>query len=138
MTAVHDHAPSAAARAALALIALYQRWISPGLPRRCRYYPSCSAYAVEAVEVHGAVKGMLLAAWRLLRCNPLTRGGVDHVPDPGRWRYHLPPDVPRFAGSNHDSVQSRPHSGAPPDDGASSRPRPAHTGGAWPGSPQQP
>ena len=43
-----------------------------------------------------ALKGALLAAWRLARCNPLTPGGVDHVPDPGRWRYHYPHDVPRF------------------------------------------
>lgn len=83
-------------RLALAPIRFYQRWISPAFPARCRYYPSCSAYAVEAVTVHGPIKGLLLATWRLLRCNPLTRGGVDHVPDPGRWRYHLPHDVPRF------------------------------------------
>lgn len=74
----------------------YQRWVSPLLPRSCRYYPSCSAYAVESVQVHGVLKGSLLAAWRLLRCNPLTRGGVDHVPDPGQWRYHHPHDVARF------------------------------------------
>lgn len=84
------------ARGVLAPIRAYQRWISPALPRSCRYYPTCSAYAVEAVTVHGALKGTLLAAWRLLRCNPLTPGGVDHVPDPGRWRYHHPHDVPRF------------------------------------------
>lgn len=83
-------------RGVLAPIRAYQRWISPALPRSCRYYPTCSAYAVEAVTVHGALKGTLLAAWRLLRCNPLTPGGVDHVPDPGRWRYHHPHDVPRF------------------------------------------
>lgn len=107
--------PSAAARAALALVGLYQRWISPALPRRCRYYPTCSAYAVEAIKVHGALKGTVLAAWRLLRCNPLTRGGVDHVPDPGRWRYQLPPDVPRFAANTQHCPDGRPRSGAPPD-----------------------
>ncbi|SDN30367.1 Haemolytic domain-containing protein [Actinomyces ruminicola] len=117
MTAKHDdHGPSVAARAVLALVGLYQKWISPGLPRRCRYYPSCSAYTVEAVVAHGAAKGVLLAAWRLLRCNPLTRGGVDHVPDRGRWRYHLPPDIPRFAADTRDSAPSPPRSGAPPDD----------------------
>ena len=62
-------------------VRFYQACISPALPRRCRYYPTCSAYAVEAVRVHGALKGVLLAAWRLARCNPLTPGGVDHVPD---------------------------------------------------------
>ncbi|PHP53449.1 membrane protein insertion efficiency factor YidD [Actinomyces ruminis] len=108
--------PSAAARTALTLVGLYQQWISPALPRRCRYYPTCSAYAVEAIGVHGALKGTLLAAWRLLRCNPLTRGGVDHVPDPGRWRYHLPPDVPRFAArAQQHCPDGRPRSGAPPD-----------------------
>lgn len=80
----------------IAPIRLYQRYISPALPRSCRYYPSCSAYAVESLTVHGPLKGLVLAAWRLLRCNPLTPGGVDHVPDPGRWRYHHPHDVPRF------------------------------------------
>lgn len=77
-------------------IGLYQRFISPALPRSCRYYPSCSAYAVESIKVHGALKGFLLASWRLLRCNPLTPGGVDHVPEPGHWRYAHPHDIPRF------------------------------------------
>lgn len=64
----------------------YQHLISPLLAPRCRYAPSCSAYAVEALRVHGAAKGLLLAAWRLLRCNPWSTGGVDHVPPRGRWR----------------------------------------------------
>ncbi len=83
-------------RLALFPVRLYQRWISPVLPRSCRYYPSCSAYAVESIQVHGVLKGTILATWRLLRCNPLTRGGVDHVPEPGQWRYHHPHDVARF------------------------------------------
>ena len=83
-------------RALLAPVRLYQRFISPLLPASCRYYPTCSAYAVTAVEVHGPIKGVLLATWRLLRCNPLTPGGVAHVPDKGRWRYDHPRDVPRF------------------------------------------
>ena len=83
-------------RALLAPVRFYQRFISPALPTSCRYHPTCSAYAVTALEVHGLIKGTLLALWRLLRCNPLTRGGVDHVPDKGRWRYHHPHDVPRF------------------------------------------
>ncbi|WP_103063223.1 membrane protein insertion efficiency factor YidD [Actinomyces qiguomingii] len=102
--------PSAATRAALALVRMYQHWISPALPRRCRYYPTCSAYAAEAIGVHGALKGMLLAAWRLLRCNPLARGGVDHVPEPGAWRYRLPPDIPRFAAD----LEGRPDDGPEP------------------------
>ena len=83
-------------RVLLAPVRFYQRFVSPALPASCRYYPTCSAYAVTAVEVHGPVKGTLLSVWRLLRCNPLAPGGVDHVPDKGRWRYHHPRDVPRF------------------------------------------
>lgn len=67
-------------RALLALISAYQRWVSPRLPRRCRYEPTCSAYAVEALRRHGAARGSVLATWRLLRCNPLSHGGFDPVP----------------------------------------------------------
>ena len=60
-------------------IRLYQRFISPGLPRRCKYEPTCSAYAVEALRTHGLLRGVVLAAWRLLRCNPFSHGGHDPV-----------------------------------------------------------
>ena len=66
---------------AIAPIRLYQRAISPALPRRCKYYPSCSHYAVGAFKRYGVLKGLVLAAWRVLRCNPWSRGGVDHVED---------------------------------------------------------
>ena len=62
-------------------IRLYQRAISPVLPARCKYHPSCSEYAVEAVRRFGILRGAVLAAWRLLRCNPLSDGGVDLVED---------------------------------------------------------
>lgn len=62
-------------------IKIYKRFISPCLPPRCRYYPSCSSYAIQAIEKHGVIKGIILGAWRILRCNPFARGGVDHVPD---------------------------------------------------------
>jgi putative membrane protein insertion efficiency factor len=62
-------------------IRFYQRAISPGLPARCKYHPSCSAYAVEAIRRHGVLRGGVLAAWRLLRCNPWSHGGVDFVED---------------------------------------------------------
>ncbi|MBS2029906.1 MAG: membrane protein insertion efficiency factor YidD [Deltaproteobacteria bacterium] len=62
------------------LIALYQRLLSPLLPPACRFHPSCSHYAREAISVHGAAKGSLLAAWRILRCQPFCRGGLDPVP----------------------------------------------------------
>lgn len=69
----------------LGLVRVYQAVVSPWLPPSCKYYPSCSAYAVSSLRRHGAVKGSLLAGWRLLRCNPWSRGGVDHVPTPGHW-----------------------------------------------------
>lgn len=67
------------------MIRFYQRKISPMFPARCRYAPTCSQYALEAIEVHGSLKGTLLAVWRLLRCNPRTKGGVDRVPPRGQW-----------------------------------------------------
>ncbi len=66
-------------RLLLTLIGAYGRWISNGRPRRCRYEPTCSAYAAQAVERFGVIRGSLLAAWRLLRCNPFSHGGFDPV-----------------------------------------------------------
>ena len=71
---------SVLARALLGLVHAYQRWLSPALPPRCRFYPSCSAYAAEALQIHGALRGSALAGWRVLRCQPFSRGGVDEVP----------------------------------------------------------
>jgi uncharacterized protein len=68
-----------AARALTAPIRLYQRLISPALPRRCKYEPTCSAYAAQAIREFGPVRGVVLAAWRLLRCNPFSHGGYDPV-----------------------------------------------------------
>lgn len=62
------------------LIKIYQRVISPVLPPSCRFYPSCSAYGVEALRVHGLVRGSALTIWRLLRCGPWHPGGLDPVP----------------------------------------------------------
>jgi putative membrane protein insertion efficiency factor len=73
--------PSWAARPFLALIRLYQI-LHAGRPSPCRYWPSCSSYAREALEVHGAAKGLALAAWRIARCNPWGGHGVDPVPQP--------------------------------------------------------
>jgi putative membrane protein insertion efficiency factor len=58
-------------------IRFYRRFVSPAIGQRCRYYPTCSAYAEEAVRELGPVRGMILAAWRVLRCNPFSRGGLD-------------------------------------------------------------
>lgn len=67
-------------RAAAATIRGYRRWVAPALPPACRFFPSCSAYALEAVERHGIIRGLGLAAWRLLRCHPYHPGGLDPVP----------------------------------------------------------
>jgi putative membrane protein insertion efficiency factor len=78
--------PVRAGRAARALRALltapivaYQRVISPAIPRRCKYEPTCSRYAVEAIREYGILRGVVLAGWRLLRCNPWSYGGYDPV-----------------------------------------------------------
>ena len=63
------------------IIEFYQKYISPMKSTKCPYYPSCSAYGLEAVKKHGALKGSMLAAWRICRCNPLSKGGYDPVPD---------------------------------------------------------
>ena len=69
-------------RGALVLfVRLYQRLVSPLLPPACRFYPSCSTYAIQALERHGALRGGLLAARRLGRCHPFHPGGIDPVPD---------------------------------------------------------
>jgi uncharacterized protein len=73
---------SIGARVLLAPIVAYRRWVSPALPARCRFYPSCSAYAMEAIATHGPLRGLRLAVWRLLRCHPFHPGGYDPVPPP--------------------------------------------------------
>ncbi len=70
----------------IGVVSLYQRLLSPLLPPSCRFEPSCSHYACEAIQQHGSLKGGLLAAFRVARCNPLCRGGNDPVPPPGRWK----------------------------------------------------
>lgn len=63
----------------------YRRFLSPLLPPSCRYHPSCSTYALVALRRHGAAKGSVLTCWRVLRCNPWSKGGVDPVPRRGAW-----------------------------------------------------
>ena len=72
---------SPVARALLGLIQLYRWTVSPLLAPRCRFYPSCSAYALEAIRVHGALRGAGLTVARVARCHPWHEGGVDHVPE---------------------------------------------------------
>lgn len=76
---VAEPAPGRLARVFTAPIRAYSKAISPALPRRCKYEPTCSSYAVEAVERFGVARGLVLAVWRLLRCNPFSHGGFDPV-----------------------------------------------------------
>lgn len=73
------------ARAMIGAIRWYQRFISPLLGHNCRFVPTCSQYAIQALKVHGALKGTLLSVWRILRCNPFGKFGFDPVPPRGRW-----------------------------------------------------
>jgi len=66
-------------RLAVVLIRIYQRVMSPALPRSCRFIPSCSEYAAEAIEKHGVIRGGLMAGGRIIRCSPLSKGGYDPV-----------------------------------------------------------
>jgi len=68
-------------------IRLYQRLISPALGQRCKYHPSCSAYALQAIRTYGILRGVVLAGWRLLRCNPWSHGGVDRAEDQRLFRF---------------------------------------------------
>jgi putative membrane protein insertion efficiency factor len=70
---------NAVRRIAILPITAYQRVISPAMPRRCKYHPTCSAYGAQAVQEYGILRGVVLAAWRLLRCNPWSHGGFDPV-----------------------------------------------------------
>jgi putative membrane protein insertion efficiency factor len=79
------------------LVKAYRATLSGWLGSQCRFYPTCSRYAEDAIRMHGAMRGTLLAAWRIARCGPFTGGGVDHVPkrrDP----------APAFAGSPREGA----------------------------------
>jgi putative membrane protein insertion efficiency factor len=86
------------ARVLLAVLRIYRTCISPALPPSCRYTPTCSGYAVEAIEIHGAARGSWLALRRLLRCHPFHAGGHDPVP----------PRVARTGGPSPSSRPARP------------------------------
>ena len=89
---------SRSAELAVLPIRLYQRVISPALPQRCRYYPSCSHYAVQAIRSYGILRGAVLAAWRLLRCNPFSHGGYD--PLSAQTLFRRPPRASGFPASD--------------------------------------
>jgi putative membrane protein insertion efficiency factor len=88
----------------LFLIRLYQRFVSPLFPRRCRYEPTCSAYASQAVRELGAVRGSIVAGWRLLRCNPFSNGGLDRLSERRLFRdeHGHGGRAHRHAGTSHD------------------------------------
>lgn len=98
----------------LALLWLYQNLVSPLSGPRCRYYPSCSSYAVGALRRHGAAKGTVLAVARVCRCHPWSAGGLDPVPAPGRWRNDPEPD-PEQAGASVLEGTADPGRAAAPD-----------------------
>ena len=73
----------------IAMIKMYQKYLSPLKNTKCPYFPSCSNYGLEAIRRHGAFRGSLLASWRILRCNPFSKGGFDPVPDDGSIRNYI-------------------------------------------------
>jgi uncharacterized protein len=101
------------ARALLAAVGFYQRAVSPVLPPRCRFEPTCSAYAAEAVELHGAVRGSWLALRRLAKCAPWHPGGVDLVP---------PPSAPPSTGTHGTPEAACSSSTTAPDPSQARRP----------------
>jgi putative membrane protein insertion efficiency factor len=74
----------------IAPIRVYQKLISPLLGPRCRYWPSCSEYAAQSIRSYGILRGLVLASWRVLRCNPWSHGGIDRVEDQKLFRAHAP------------------------------------------------
>jgi putative membrane protein insertion efficiency factor len=82
---------------AVAPIVIYQRVISPAIPQRCKYEPTCSRYAVGAIREYGILRGLVLAGWRLLRCNPWSLGGYDPVEAQRVFRVGSPAE-----GHDHD------------------------------------
>lgn len=97
----------APSRAALWVLGGYQRWISPAFPRRCRYEPTCSAYTVQAVRELGAVRGLIVGGWRVLRCNPFSSGGIDDLADRRLFRGHSHSQPVALLPPGDDSKGSR-------------------------------
>jgi uncharacterized protein len=102
-----ERRPGLPARVLLVPVNLYRAWISPVLPPSCRFEPSCSAYAVEALSTHGALRGCYLTVRRLLRCGPWHPGGYDPVP-PRRARRARRQDVTEGSGANTSARDTLP------------------------------
>ena len=90
-------------RAVTLPIRFYRRFLSPLKPRTCRFQPTCSAYAQEAVHTHGVFRGTAMAIWRVLRCNPFGGSGYDPVPQCGDSEAQSPTDAPPTADPSRDS-----------------------------------
>ena len=91
---------------ALFLIKFYKKFISPLTPPKCKYYPTCSSYAITAIERFGLIRGLLLSGWRLLRCNPWSMGGIDYVPERFTFKvkkYDYTKEVPSCTHNNEDN-----------------------------------
>ena len=117
------------ARALIALLRGYKRYISPHLGHHCRFVPTCSEYAMQALATHGLLKGLLLTVWRLLRCQPFARFGYDPVPPKGRW---VSPDRKLTRSRCKASPLAEKLSAKRTDEGRTSHRRPAK---GWPGKP---
>lgn len=101
MTRFRDAARLVGAPARLVLVGLvrgYRATLSGWLGGQCRFYPSCSHYAEQAIRIHGAARGSLMALWRIARCGPFTAGGVDHVPPPRHRRGEYDRVIPGETG----------------------------------------
>lgn len=96
----------AAAYPVIVFIMIWRKLVSPLYGQVCGFYPSCSAYGLEAVTVHGLFRGSALTAWRILRCNPFTGGGINHVPaSPRVWPEEELPEIVRL---NHPPIPRDP------------------------------
>ncbi|MGO1318560.1 MAG: membrane protein insertion efficiency factor YidD [Cellulomonadaceae bacterium] len=106
-----DRLTTLPARILVTLLRVYQLVVSPMTGPTCRYYPTCSEYAVRAVRQHGLIRGSGLAVWRLLRCNPWSLGGVDDVPGTGPVASgtDAPHHEPRVAAAAPSELSSREH-----------------------------
>lgn len=88
------------------LIKFYRKFISPLKPPVCKYYPTCSCYAMQAIEKFGVIRGTMLGAWRILRCNPWSLGGIDYVPDKFTFRVKKYDYSQPFSDYNEETTQT--------------------------------
>ena len=90
----------------ISLIKFYQKFISPFTSAKCKYYPTCSSYALTAVRRFGAIRGSALAIWRIIRCNPWSMGGIDYVPEKFTFKVKKYDYEKDFPHERHDDSQN--------------------------------